>query len=191
MRRSFPLLAALTPLALALATAAAAQTAGPSDSVGPIQITGFVPNNICTLGNLSDGDNLFDVGVMIDTATGLLRPDLSAPPKVLTGTQCSSRSLLTIAATTMTAQAFTATPPAGFSRAVDYTATASGWTPTSASYSTGSSVNAAATQVRETPGAADITISLSNFATTGGDALHPVADDTYQGAVVVTLAAAS
>lgn len=176
---------------LALATGARAQTVGPSDSAGPIQISGFVPDNICTLGDLSDGDNLFDVGVMVDTATGLLRPDLSAPPKVLTGTQCSSRSQLTIAATTMTAQAFTTTPPPGFSRGVDYTATASGWTPTSARYATGSSVNTGATQIRETAGAADITISLSNFATAGGDALHPVADDTYQGAVVVTLAAAS
>lgn len=176
---------------LALASAASAQSVGPSDKVGPIEITGFVPNNICTLGSLSDGDNLFDVGVMVDTATGLLRNDLSAPPKVLTGTQCGSRSQLTIAATLMTAQAFVTTPPTGFSRGVDYTATASGWTPVAASYSTGAASNAAASQIRETGGAADIVISLSNFATSGGPSLRPVADDTYQGAVVVTLAAVS
>jgi hypothetical protein len=186
-----PALLVLAPLALSLASIAHAQAAGPSDTAGPIQITGFVPNNICTLGSLSDGDNLFDVGVLVDTATGLLRPDLSAPPKVLTGTQCSSRSQLTIAATQMTAQAFLTPAPDGFARGVDYTATASGWTPVAARYSTGAAANAAASQIRETAGAADITISLSNFATAGGPALRPVADETYQGAVVVTLAAAS
>jgi hypothetical protein len=190
MHRTLSLLIA-PPVLLVLAAAAHAQTVGPSDSAGPIQITGNVPNNVCTLGALSDGDNLFDVGVLIDTGTGLLRPDLAAPPKVLTGTQCSSRSQLTIAATAMTAQAFVTTPPTGFSRGVDYTATASGWTPIDARYSTGTAANAAASQVRETAGSADITISLSGFATAGGPALRPVADDTYQGAVVVTLAAAS
>ena len=190
MHRTLSLLIA-PPVLLVLAAAAHAQTVGPSDSAGPIQITGNVPNNVCTLGALSDGDNLFDVGVLIDTSTGLLRPDLAAPPKVLTGTQCSSRSQLTIAATAMTAQAFVTTPPTGFSRGVDYTATASGWTPIEASYSTGAAANAAASQMRETAGSADITISLSGFATAGGPALRPVADDTYQGAVVVTLAAAS
>src|SRR5690349_13786994 len=166
MHRTLSLLIA-PPVLLVLAAAAQAQTVGPSDSAGPIQITGNVPNNVCTLGALSDGDNLFDVGVLIDTGTGLLRPDLTAPPKVLTGTQCSSRSQLTIAATAMTAQAFVTTPPTGFSRGVDYTATASGWTPIEASYSTGAAANAAASQVRETAGRADSTISLSGFATAG------------------------
>jgi hypothetical protein len=186
-----PALFILAPFALSLASMAHAQAVGPADTAGPIQITGFVPDNICTLGSLSDGDNLFDVGVLVDTATGLLRPDLSAPPKVLTGTQCSSRSQLSIAATQMTAQAFLATPPEGFARGVDYTATASGWTPVAARYSTGAAANAAASQIRETAGAGDITISLSSFATAGGPTLRPVADETYQGAIVVTLAAAS
>jgi len=188
MRRALFLIA-LAPLAIA--SAASAQTYGPSDSVGPIQITATVPDNICTIGDLSDGDNLFDVGVMIDTATGLLLPSLSAPPKVLTGTQCGAPSQLTIAATQMTAQAFTNAAPTGFSRAVDYTATASGWTPVDASYSTGATANAGASQTRDSGGSGQITISLSNFATSGGPSLRPVADDTYQGAIVVTLAAAS
>ena len=50
-----------------------------------------------------------------------------------------------------------------------------------------------APQIREPilGGSGQITISLSNFATSGGPSLRPVADDTYQGAIVVTLAAAS
>ncbi|PXA88956.1 hypothetical protein DMC25_10245 [Caulobacter sp. D4A] len=193
MRRTF-LILALAPLAIApfaMTGAASAQTYGPSDSVGPIQITATVPDNICTIGDLSDGDNLFDVGVMIDTTTGLLLSTLSAPPKVLTGTQCGAPSQLTISATQMTAQAFTTTPPDGFSRGVDYTATASGWTTVDASYATGDAANAAATQTRDTGGSGQITISLSDFATAGGPSLRPVADDTYQGAIVVTLAAIS
>ncbi|MBI1684318.1 hypothetical protein [Caulobacter hibisci] len=188
MRRALFLIA-LAPLALA--GAAAAQTYGPSDSAGPIQITATVPDNVCTIGDLTDGDNLFDVGVMIDTATGLLLPNLTAPPKVLTGTQCGAPSQLTISATQMTAQAFTTTPPDGFSRAVDYTATASGWTPTDASFATGAVANAAATQTRDSGGSGQITISLSSFATAGGPSLRPVADDAYRGAIVVTLAAVS
>lgn len=188
MRRTL-LILALAPLAFA--GAAAAQTYGPSDSAGPIQITATVPDNVCTIGDLSDGDNLFDVGVIIDTTTGLLLPNLAAPPKVLIGTQCGAPSQLTISATQMTAQAFTTTPPSGFSRGVDYTATASGWTPVDASFDTGAAANAAASQTRDTGGSGQITISLSNFATAGGPSLRPVADDAYRGAIVVTLAAAS
>lgn len=188
MNRLLPLLIATSTLAAA--SAAQAQV-GPSDTAGPIEITGFVPNNTCTLGSLSDGDNLFDLGVMVDVATGLLRPDLAPPPKVLVGSLCGSRSELTIEASQMTAQSFVTTPPDGFSRGVNYTATASGWTPIAASYTTGAPSNGSATQVRDSGGSGDIVITLTDFATAGGDTLRPVADDLYLGAIVVTLAAAS
>ena len=181
MRASLPIAAVLT--ALALPMAAQAQ----STSTKNVAIVGNVPV-LCSGGTLTGG-NLFDVGVLIDTSTGFLRPDLSAPDQVLTGTFCSARTTINVLATPMLAQNYTATPPGGFSRQVDYTATASGWTTTPARYNTAAAANAAATQSRDSAFTGPITVALSGFATGGGSALRLVADTSYRGTVTVTLTA--
>lgn len=186
-------LAAMLVLLPALAAPAAvqAQEAGSlTTSSKEFTVTGSVPP-ICSGGSLSSGDSTFALGVLIDTTTGLLRTDLAAPAKVMSGSFCSTRSTINLTATPLAAQNFTATPPTGFSREVNYTATASGWTPVAASYTTGAATNAAATQTRDSAFSGDIAVSLSGFATAGGAALRPVADTSYRGTVTVTLTAAN
>lgn len=178
---------ALAALAIALPGTALAQS---TTSTKEFQVVGNVPA-MCAAGTLSGGNGTFDLGVLIDTTTGFLRTNLSAPNKVLTGSFCSARSTITVNATAMTAQGFTASPPTGFSRTVNYTATASGWTTTPASFTTGAASNAAATQSRTTAFTGDITVGIGGFATGGGSALRLVADTSYQGLVTVTLAVAN
>jgi hypothetical protein len=83
----------------------------------------------------------------------------------------------------------TETPPTGFSRTVHYRAVASGWTPSPAVFNTASVSNSAATQQRATAFQGDISVSIGDFATGGGDTLRLVADTAYQGNVTVTLTA--
>jgi hypothetical protein len=174
----------------AVSAPAMAQTAGTTAVGGPFPVIGNVPS-LCSGGTLSAADGTFDVGVLIDTSTGFLLPTLSAPSKVLSGAFCSSRSSITVSATPMTAQNFTAAPPAGFSRTVNYSASASGWTDTPASFTTGAATNTAATQNRATAFTGNITVGVSNFTTGGGNTLRMVADTNYQGLVTVTLAVAN
>ena len=157
---------------------------------GPIPVTGNVPT-LCSSGAIVGGNGVFALGTLIDTSTGFLLPTLSAPNKVITGSFCNQRSTVSVSATPMTAQAFTGTPPAGFSNGVNYTATATGWTTTPASFTTNAAANPAATQSRTTAFTGDITVGVSGFSTVGGPALRLVADPVYQGLVTVTLAAAS
>jgi hypothetical protein len=182
-----PLLFASALILLALPGQALAQSATDTKT---FTVIGNVPA-MCAGGTLVGGNSTFDLGVLIDTTTGFLRTDLASPSKVLTGAYCSGRSNITVNATTMAAQNFTATPPAGFSRTVDYTATASGWTTTPASFNTAAATNAGATQARATAFTGDITVGIGGFATGGGSALRLVADTNYRGIVTVTLAAAN
>lgn len=175
--------------AAALALTPAAALAQSSTDTKQFDVIGNVPA-LCTGGTLVGGNGTFDLGVLIDTTTGLLRSDLAAPAKVLAGSFCSARSTINIVATPMTAQNFASAAPAGFSSSVDYTATASGWTTTPAAFSTALSANPAGTQTRATAFTGDITVGLAGFATTGGNALRLVADPSYRGLVTVTLTAA-
>lgn len=179
-----PLLLITSALALATPGVALAQSNTDSKTVA---IVGTAPP-MCFGGTLN-GSGSFDLGVLIDTTTGQLRNDLSAPPKILVGSLCTSRSTITVTATPLTAQNFTVAPPIGFSKEVDYTATASGWTTTPASFNTAAAANAAATQSRATAFTGDITVAISGFATTGGNSLRLVADNDYRGLVTVTIAA--
>jgi hypothetical protein len=176
--------------ALLAAGSGAASAQSTTATAGPFPVTGNVPA-LCSAGTLSEGNGVFAVGVLVDLSTGFLRNDLSAPPKVLQGSFCTSRSTITVAATPLVAQAFTTTPPTGFSKTVNFTATAAGWTPAAASFTTGSATNPAAVQTRDTGFTGNITVSIGNFSTGGGPTLRLVEDPLYQGAVVVTLAAAS
>lgn len=150
-------------------------------------VTGNVPA-MCAGGTLGNNQGTFDLGVLINTTTGFLRTDLSAPARTLVGAFCSAQSTITVNATPLVAQNFTATAPAGFSRTVNYTATASGWSATPASFTTSAASNTAATQTRSTAFSGDIAVGVANFATNGG-ALRLVADTSYRGTVTVTLSA--
>jgi hypothetical protein len=179
--------------AAALLAACAAGTAGAQSNTatsGPMPVRGNVPA-LCSGGTLVTGSTAFDLGVLIDTSTGLLRTDLAAPTKTLTGAFCSSRSAITITATPLTAQNFTDAAPNGFSRAVDYSAAADGWTAAPAVFSTSAATNADATQQRATAFTGDIVVSVGSFSTAGGNGLRMVADTAYEGTVTVTLAVVS
>ena len=176
--------------AVLAAGSAAASAQSTTATAGPFPVTGNVPA-LCSAGTLSDNNGVFAVGVLIDLSTGFLRNDLAAPPKVLQGSFCTSRSTITVSATPLVAQAFTSTPPAGFSRTVNFTATAAGWTPSPASFTTSAATNPNAVQTRDTGFTGNITVSIGSFTTGGGSTLRLVEDPLYQGSVVVTLAAAS
>lgn len=188
MFKATPLFAPLFAVAAAALAATPALAQSTSDT-SEFAVIGNVPA-LCSGGTISGANATFDLGVLVNTSTGLLRTDLSAPSKVITGSFCSARSTINVDADAMTAQTFTATPPAGFARTVNYVATASGWTVTPASFDTAQAVNSAATQSRDSAFTGDITVALSNFTTAGGNALRLVADPNYLGTVTVTLAAA-
>ena len=190
--RTFALtsLAGLTATGLAFASPALAQNAGPSSTKGPILINGTVPL-LCAGGTSSGNDSVFEVGTLIDTSTGFLLRTLSAPSRTLSGTFCSSRSTIRVSATPMIAQNFSASPSSGFSKTVHYTAVASGWTDVPASFSTASTANSLALQSRDRAYTGNITVSVSNFSTGGGDTLRMVGDTSYLGLVTVTVSAAN
>src|SRR5689334_20064224 len=98
----------------ALAGASSAMAATDTATVGPLPVTGNVPA-LCSGGTVTGGNTVFAVGTLIDTATGFLRTDLSAPPKIVTGSFCNTRSSINVAATPMIAQSNAGTPPTGFS----------------------------------------------------------------------------
>lgn len=186
MNRS--VLIAFAGLAAVAAPAAQAQDATDTDSA-TFAVVGTVPA-LCSGGTIQGGGT-FDFGVLVDTTTGLLRDDLSAPAQTMAGAFCSARSTITVDAIPMTAQNYLATPPAGFSRTIDFTATASNWSPTDAVFVTGAASNAAAVQQRNDAFTGDISVSVTDLATRGGDTQRPVADSEYRGTVTVTLAAAN
>lgn len=185
MRRQTIIAAAL--VAITSLPAQAQESASDSDSKD-FAVIGNVPA-LCSGGTV-DGSGNFDLGILVDTTTGLIRDDLAAPPQALSAAFCTSRSTITVAATPVVAQNFVATPPPGFSRSVDYVATASNWAPAPAVFDTAAATNAAAVQVRENAFTGDIAVSVDGFSTTGGNGLRLVADDDYRGTVTVTLAAA-
>lgn len=183
-----PVSCALLPLALLASSPVMAQASNTASQ--NFSVIGTVPA-LCSVGTPDNSGGVFNMGVLVDTTTGLLRTDLSAPDKKLTGAFCSARSTIAVNALPMQAQSFTGTPPSGFASAVNYTATASGWTTTAASFQTASSSNPAATQTRSSAFTGDITVGVSAFATAGGASLRPVADNQYLGQVTVTLTAAN
>ncbi|MBB3860352.1 hypothetical protein GGQ88_001618 [Novosphingobium hassiacum] len=172
-----------TALAAVLAQPAQAQSASDSQD---FSVIGNVPA-LCVGGAVTPAGGIFDLGVLVDTATGFLRTDLSAPAQLIQGSFCSSRSTIAVVATPILAQGFTGTAPAGFSRSIDYVASANGWTASPAVFATASASNAAASQTRETPFSGPISVGIAGFATTGGSALRMVADTSYLGTVTVTL----
>lgn len=173
----------LAALGLVVAAPAFAQT-NPTQLTFPV--TGSV-SRLCSIGAITGGDSTFALGSLINPATGFLSTTLSAPAKTVTGSWCNAPSTVTLAATALGATDVT-TAPANFTRAVNYTATASGWSATPATFTTGAANNPGAVQNATTATAGTITVSIGGFTAAGGDALRPVASPTYQGAVTLTLA---
>ena len=157
---------------------------------GQVNVEGFV-TNLCFAGTLQGGNDVFDLGILSETSSGRLRSDLAAPPKTLVGAFCSGASTLSITATPLVSQNFTSNAPNGFSRTIHYTAQASGWTQTPATFVTGASTNPDASQDQPVAFAGDIVVAISDFNTDGGQSLRLVSDPSYQGQIVVTLAAAN
>lgn len=200
LRRSTAIVAMMAALAIQSAPALAQKVGGtptptPTSTASAVatqtlNVIGSVPAQ-CVGGTIAGGSSTFDLGVLTNTTTGLLRTDLAAPARVLSGSFCTSRSTISVVASPIAAQTFTATAPTGFARTVDYTATASGWTTTPASFATAAATNPAATQTQASAFTGDITVGIGSFATTGGGTLRLVADTNYAGTVTVTLTASN
>ncbi len=177
---------AVAAATIGLFSAGGSLAASVSDVTGSVGIAGTVTPR-CSIGTLNDG-NIFDLGVLVDTSTGLLRT-IAPVSKTLVGASCNVQSDISVTATPMQTQDFSGAPPSGFSSSVDYVATASGWTTTPASYDTSQTSHAGSVQSRSTAFAHDIVVTLSGFNTTGGQAQRLVSDPHYRGDIVVTLSA--
>lgn len=173
-------------LATLLTSQASAQQAPGLTSTSPnMPVSGNVPT-LCSVGGVG-GQGSFPLGVLIDTATGKMRAGLSAPNQTITGSWCNAPSTVSISATQLSAVNFTATPPAGFSRSLNYTATASGFSALPASFTTGATTNTIATRQAAGPVTGPITIAVSAVTPVGNDPFL-VADTSYQGVITITLA---
>jgi hypothetical protein len=172
--------------ALLIAGQVSAQQVPALTSTSPnMPVTGNVPT-LCAVGAVS-GQGNFPLGTLIDTATGKMRAGLTAPDQTITGSWCNAPSSVSISATQLAAVNFTATPPAGFSRSLNYTATASGFSALPASFTTGAATNTTATRATGGPVTGPITIAVSAVTPVGADPFL-VADTSYQGIVTITLA---
>lgn len=149
---------------------------------------------VCSLGNPSPAlVNLGQLSASSGPRSG--RIDAIAPRTVmLPASYCNfAGSVVTVQATALTSSDSSA-PQSGFTRAVNYTATASNWASgssaaTSAALRDGSSATASATGATQPlPKLADITLTLSSF-TAPGDLI--LVAGNYGGTVVVTLGPAA
>jgi hypothetical protein len=173
--------------AMVLVTGTAfAQVAPAITSTSPnMPVTGNVPT-LCAVGAVG-GQGSFPLGVLIDTATGKMRTGLSAPNQTITGSWCNAPSSISISATQLAAVNSTGTPPTGFSRTLNYTATASGFSALPATFTTGAATNTNALRTVGGPITAPIVIAVSAVSPVG-DNPFLVADTSYQGIVTITLA---
>lgn len=181
---------ALLPL-LALAPSAMAQ-ATDSDAAD-VRVTGRVAP-LCVLGEPSRatvdlGQMVATSGIRVGRIAVLPAQDVSLP-----GSFCNfAGSALSVSASALVSDS-AGTPPAGFARAVNYTATGSNWAGsdtavTTAAGSDGSNANASGTGTTQPlPKLADVQVQLAGF-TVPADAL--LLADNYNGLVTVTLGPAA
>ncbi len=175
---------ALIALASLPATAAAQST-----EQGTVAVDGSV-RPVCILGDPNPA--LVDLG-QLSAASGPRTGRIAAiPPQtvILPGSFCNfAGSVVTVSATALTANDPTA-PATGFSRAVNYTAAATGWASGASSATTAALGDGTTPTVNGTgatqplPQVADISLTLSSFTAPGDQIL--VAGN-YSGNVVVTL----
>ena len=175
------------PLA-ALAVPAAAQEGGSNSDTGQVSVTGNVAS-LCILGDPSVPN--VDVLQMVNTSgnrVGKIRT-IGNQTSNLPNSFCNfAGTQLTVTTAALLGPA--GTPPSGFARAVNYTATATGWAApnaaaTSAGGFDGSSPNASNTGgTQNSPRVNDILVTLSNF-TVPEDRL--LVAGQYGGTVTITL----
>lgn len=179
--------------ALAFLLTAAPAAAQSNTATGNVAIDGQV-RSVCILGDPNPAlVNLGQISAASGPRTG--RIDTIAPRTVtLPASFCNfAGSVVHVTTTAMTSSDATS-PQAGFTRAVNYTATASGWASgstaaTSIALRDGTSPSATGTGVSQPlPKIADISVTLSSF-TTPGDLI--LVAGNYSGNVVVTLGPAA
>ncbi len=184
---SRPLFFSLTATVLAMSAFSAPMASAQTRDDATIVVNGTVAAR-CRVGEIEGGGDTFDMGVLIDTSTGLLRRDLDAPDKVVTGSFCNTQSTLTVRALPMAPEDVTFLSSDAFTRRIDFIATASGWTQTPARFETaGGETQGAAAQIQPNPTDVDLILSLSDFTANGGADRRPVASDDYVGQVTLTL----
>ena len=180
-------------LALIVLAAFPATAIAQTTETGTVAVEGQV-RPVCILGNPNPAlVNLGQLSASSGPRTG--RIAVIAPRTVtLPASYCNfAGSVVTVRATALTSSD-TSAPQPGFSRAVNYTATATNWanggsTATSAALRDGSSATASgAGATQPLPRVADITLTLSSF-TAPGDLI--LVAGNYSGTVVVTLGPAA
>lgn len=180
-------------LALIVLAAFPATAIAQTTETGTVAVEGQV-RPVCILGNPNPAlVNLGQLSASSGPRTG--RIAVIAPRTVtLPASYCNfAGSVVTVRATALTSSD-TSAPQPGFSRAVNYTATATNWanggsTATSAALRDGSTATASgAGATQPLPRVADITLTLSSF-TAPGDLI--LVAGNYSGTVVVTLGPAA
>lgn len=183
-------LVTLTALAIGLLPAAALAQSGATGTVGiDARVT-----PVCILGDPNPAlVNLGQISASSGPRTGKI--DTIAPRTVtLPASFCNFAGSVVRVTTTALTSSDTTSPQTGFTRAVNYTATASGWatgtaTATSNALRDGTSPSATGTGATQPlPKIADISVTLSGF-TTPGDLI--LVAGNYSGTVVVTLGPAA
>jgi hypothetical protein len=175
------------PLA-GLAVPALAVTAPSTTATGTVGVTGNV-TAICILGDPTPAN--VDVGQMIATSGARVGKIQTISDKVVTlpASFCNfAGTQVTVTTNALLGPA--GTPPASFSRAVNYTATASGWAAPNASATSAAGFDGASPAASNTGGTQnspklnDIVLTLSSF-TVPQDRL--LISGAYNGTVTVTL----
>ena len=174
------ILAALPAPALAQTADTGTGGVAISGRVAPVCILGAPSQTTIDLGQLAAGS-----GARAGRIATIARQSVTLP-----GSFCNfAGSAVTVAASALVSTDAT-TPPGGFARAVNYTATASNWAAGNASTTTAALANGApqsstATGATQTvPQLAEIAVGLSAFAVPG-DAI--LISGTYSGSVTITL----
>lgn len=179
---------AVLPLIVCAASAQAQDAASDSDSA-QVAVTGSVAR-LCILGEPSQA--VVDLGQMAQTSgTNVGRiAALSAQTVSLPASFCNfAGSVVSVSANALVGNSG-GTPPAGFAKAVNYTATASGWATQDATATSDASADGAnpeqsgAGGTQPDPKQADIDVQLANY-TVPGNAL--LVAGAYTGLVTVTL----
>lgn len=158
-----------------------------------ITLTGSV-EKACHIG--APASATINLGNLASTSDGTLLTTITAPSTTIPESWCNTGSVIGVIATPLVAQGLSGTPPSGFTQAVNYTAAASGWTATPASFTTTGDVSGGGngttpgTQTVSAPVAQTITVNLSNFASPSSG-LRLVAAATYSGTITITLTVGS
>jgi hypothetical protein len=188
-------LLAVSTLLASVAALAVPAAAFAADNSANVTLDGFV-TGACSMGSFGAISSTINLGAL-NNATDQLAT-ISGKFTQISGSWCNGPSTISVVGTPVVATDFSGAPPTGFTKAVNYTVQAVGWTSPSGgpSFTTtaaqdGTGSTAAPTTATETaPQAATISVLVGAFATpSAADRL--VASPNYTGAITVTLTATS